>query len=288
MHRKVAFIIGKKRLKRNVAFTISIYILVAFSIIAIFSPLLTPYDPYKITGTPLEKPSMGHILGTNDLGQDIFSRLIYGTGITLLVGFIGGGLAILIGTFVGIVSGYYGGIMDEIITRGIDLLMVIPMFPLLLVLASFLEVSMTRISILMGILGWTMFARVIRSHVLSLSEYNFIYGAKAMGASDSCIMIKHILPNILPLIIVKFVFAVQTYMIMGVGLGFLGLGDPTTISWGQMINRAYTNGGFALGMWWWLLPPGLIIAFLSIALSLGGYSLEDKINPRLRREIEIS
>ena len=175
MRSKGIFTVGKRGQKRNVTFIISICILVAVSIIAIFSPVVTPYDPYKITGPPFEKPNRTHFLGTNDLGQDIFSRLIYGTRITLLVGFIGGGLAVVIGTFVGIVSGYYGGIIDEGITRGIDLLMVIPMFPLLLILASFLEVKMIYISILMGLLGWTMFARVIRSQVLSLSEYNFIY-----------------------------------------------------------------------------------------------------------------
>ena len=270
---------------RKKTFVIGIGILVAFSIIAIFSSLLTPYDPYKIIETPLEKPNKNHVLGTNALGQDIFSRLIFGTRATLLIGFIGALVSISIGTFVGTVSGYYGGKIDEFITRSIDIIMTIPMFPLLLVLSIFLTPSMLGISVLMGILGWAGFSRIIRSQVLSLSEYNFIYGVRAIGARDSYIMTKHILPNILPLVVVKFVFAAQNYMLMGVGLGFLGLGDPSMIDWGQMINCAYTNGGFALGMWWWLLPPGLSIAFLSIAVSLVGYSFEDEINPRLRRMV---
>jgi ABC-type dipeptide/oligopeptide/nickel transport system permease subunit len=146
--------------------------------------LFTPYDPHKIIETPLEKPNGNHVLGTNDLGQDIFSRLLYGTRATLLIGFIDALVSISIGTFIGTVSGYYGGKIDEFITRAIDVLMAIPMFPLLLVLVIFLTPSMLVISILMGILGWAGLARIIRSQVLSLSESNFVYGIRAIGATD--------------------------------------------------------------------------------------------------------
>jgi len=270
---------------RKIGLVIGIGVLAAFVLIAIFSPVLAPYDPYKITGAPLEEPNRNHLLGTNNMGQDIFSRLLCGTRATLIVGFGGALLMVLIGTCVGIISGYYGGKIDELLTRAVDVVMALPMFPLLIMLAMFLKPSILTLIFLMGILGWTGCARIIRSQVLLFSESNFISGAKAIGASDIYIMVKHVFPNILPLVLVKFVFATQDCMLMEVGLGFLGLGDPFMIDWGQMINRAYIKGGFALGLWWWLLPPGFSIAFLSLAVASVGHSFENEINPRLRRMI---
>ena len=270
---------------RKATLITSIVILVVSIFIAIFPSILTSHDPCTIIGSPLKGPDEDHILGTNDLGQDIFTRLVYGTRATLFMGFFGASLTILIGTCIGIISGYYGGIIDEFITRAIDVIMTIPMFPLLLVLVMFLEPSIWTITILMGILGGAGPVRIIRSQVLSLSESNFVYGVKAIGAGDAYVMIMYIFLNILPLVIVKFVFAAQNYMLLGVGLGFLGIGDPNVVDWGQMINRAYSNGGFAMGLWWWLLPPGLSVVVLSLAIFLFGYSFEERLNPRLRRGV---
>ena len=208
---------------RKIGLAISISVLAAFVLIAIFSPVLAPYDPYKIVGAPLEEPSRNHPLGTNNMGQDIFSRLLCGTRATLIVGFGGALLIVLIGTCVGIISGYYGGKIDELLTRAVDVVMALPMFPLLIMLAMFLKPSILTLIFLMGILGWTGCARIIRSQVLPFSESNFISGVKAIGASDIYIMVKHVFPNILPLVLVKFVFATQDCMLMEVGLGFLGL-----------------------------------------------------------------
>jgi peptide/nickel transport system permease protein len=270
-------------MSRKAALTVAVLILAAYILVALLSPLIVPYSPTGLVGRPLDGPGESHLLGTNDLGQDIFSRLICGTRATLIIGLLGAILTVLVGTLVGMISAYYGGKVDEFITRSVDVLMTIPGFPLLLVLVIFFSSNIFVISGLMGLLGGTQGVRIIRSQVLSLTEANFVYGAKAMGASDLYIMTRHILPNVLPLVTVTFVFAAQRYMLMGVGLGFLGLGDPSVIDWGQMINRAYSNGGFALGLWWWLIPPGLAVTLLSLVLALLGYSLEERINPRLQK-----
>jgi len=272
---------------RKLAFFVGLIILGAYVLAALFSPLIIPYSPSGLEGRPLDCPSKSHVLGTNDMGQDIFSRLVYATRATLVIGLLGAFLSVSVSTFAGMVSAYYGGWVDESITRSVDILMTLPGFPLLLVLTMFFAPSIFVISGLMGILGGTQGIRIIRSQILSLVEANFVYGAKAIGASDLRIMTRYILPNVLPLVTVKFVFAAQRYMLMGVGLGFLGLGDPSVVDWGQMISRAYYNGGFALGLWWWLIPPGLAVTFLSIALALLGYGLEDEINPRLKKMVVV-
>lgn len=274
-------------MSRKSAFNAGLIILIVYILTALFSPFITPYSPTELVGRPLDCPSDTHHLGTNDLGQDIFSRLLYGTRATLIIGLLGALLSVSVSTMVGVVSAYYGGGIDEVITRSIDVLMTIPSFPLLLVLTIFFTPSIFVISGLLGVLGGMQGIRIIRSQVLSLVEANFVYGAKAIGASDTRIMSRHILPNVLPLATVKFVFAAQRYMLMGVGLGFLGLGDPSVVDWGQMISRAYYNGGFALGLWWWLVPPGIAVTLLSVALALLGYALEDEIDPRLNRSVAI-
>lgn len=250
---------------------------------ALFAPIIAPYPPGAFSGPPFQGPSLSHLLGTNDLGQDIFSRLLYGTRATLVIGFLGALIAVITGTAIGTIAGYYGGKTDEVISRLVDIVMTIPTFPLLLVLSILLMPGIYMISFLMGVIGGTHSARVIRSQVLSLAETSHILGSRALGLPDTRIMLRHIIPNVMPLITVKFVFSAQGFMLMGVGLGFLGIGDAAVIDWGQMISRAYGNGAFALGLWWWIIPPGLAVTILSIGLALIGFGLEDRLNPRLRQ-----
>jgi len=274
---------------RAIVFRAGLAILMLAFLAALFAPFITPYAPDEFSGPPLARPSADHLLGTNDLGQDIFSRLIYGTQATLIIGFLGAFIGVGIGTAVGIVAGYYGGRTDEVISRFIDVLMTIPTFPLLLVFSALLSPGIYVIGLMMGVIGGIHSGRVIRSQVLSLAETNYILGCRALGLSDLSIMLRHILPNALPLIIVKFVFFAQSFMLMGVGLGFLGIGDATVIDWGQMINRAYSSGAFALGLWWWIGPPGLAVTVLSIALAMIGFGLEEQLNPRIRhRNLEVA
>ena len=268
-------------MNKGILFWISSIVILIYVGVAIFAPFIAPYDPYAITGDPLEHPSNEHPLGTNATGQDILSQLIYGTRVTLVVGFTAAIISCGISTLLGIQTGYYGGVFDETAMRIIDVIMTIPLFPLLLVLTLFFMPGIFTTAVLMGVLGSTHGIRVIRSQVMSIRRSTFIEGAKAVGARDCQIMVWHILPNIMPLVTVKFVSSIQHYLLLGVGLSFLGLGDPMVIDWGQMIEQAYSSGGFALGLWWWLLPPGLAVVGISLALPLLGYISEERLNPRL-------
>lgn len=269
-------------MSRKAVLIASLGVILAYCVVALLAPVIAPYDPHAITGAPLCPPDQDHLLGTNDLAQDIFSRLVWGTRATLLLGFVGATIAVVLGTAVGIISGYYGGLIDEAVMRLIDVAMTIPIFPLLLILTMFFRPGIYITAVLMGLLGSFQGVRVIRSQVLSLAVADFVTGTKALGARDGYIMVRHILPNVLPLAGVKFVFSAQHFMLLGIGLGFLGIGDPSVVDWGQMINRASQNGAIILGLWWWLIPPGLAVTFISLALAGFGYACEDEINPRLR------
>ncbi|HNX16969.1 MAG TPA: ABC transporter permease [Methanoregula sp.] len=268
-------------MSRKIILWVSVAVLCAYIVVALCAPLLTPYSPTEITGSPLQSPGDNHPLGTNDLGQDIFSQLVYGARITLLYGFCAALLSVFISTSIGIVIGYYGGFADELVSRAIDIFMPIPVFPLLIVLTAFFSPGILTISLLMGILGSIHGIRIIRSQVLSLAQTNFVEGARAIGAPDFYIMSRHILPNVMPLVMAKFVSSSQRMLVMGVGLSFIGMWDTTTVDWGTMIQKSYTSGGMALGLWWWLLPPGIAVVGISLALAMIGYSFEEKFNPRV-------
>ena len=268
-------------MNRQVIFRAGLAVLVIYVLIALAAPLIAPPGPTAISGAPLEPPGTEHLLGTNDSGQDIFAQLVYGARITLLFGFFSALLAALISTSIGIITGFYGGIVDEMVSRSLDIFLPIPVFPLLLVLTTFFSPGVIQISIIMGVLGSVHGIRIIRSQVLSVSQSCFVEGARAIGASDLHIMTRHILPNIMPLVMVKFVTSSQHLLVMGVGLSFIGIWDTTTVDWGTMIHNAYSGGGMALGLWWWILPPGLAVVGVSLALAMIGYSVEEKFNPRV-------
>jgi len=266
---------------RRLLLWLSIAVLCLYIGIALCAPLIAPFGPTAITGKPLQPPDRTHLLGTNEVGQDIFSQLVFGARITLLFGFGSAFLSVAISTSVGIILGYYGGSIDEIVCRALDILMPIPLFPLLIVLTTFFSPGVVQVSLLMGILGSIHGIRIIRAPALSLSRSDFIEGARAVGASDFRIMSRHLLPNLMPVVTVKFVSSSQHFLLMGVGLSFIGLWDTMNADWGIMIQNAYSSGGLALGLWWWLLPPGIAVVGISLALALAGYSLEETFNPRV-------
>jgi peptide/nickel transport system permease protein len=268
-------------MSRRVILWVGIVVLFIYIVIAITAPLIAPQGPNAITGKPLQPPDNNHLFGTNQVGQDIFSQLVFGTRITLLYGFFAAFLAVVISTSVGIVIGYYGGIIDEIVCRVIDVVMPIPMFVLLIVLTTFFSPGVVQVSLLMGLLSSIQGIRVMRSQVLAVARTNFVEGARAIGASDFRIMSRHILPNVSSLVMVKFVSSSQQLLLMGVGLSFIGMWDTTTVDWGTMIQNAYSQGGMALGLWWWILPPGIAVIGISVALGMIGYSFEEKFNPRV-------
>jgi len=221
------------------------------------------------------------LLGTDQNGRDIFSQLVYGTRISLIVGLLSAFLSVIIGLVVGVVAGYVGGIVDEVLMRFTDMLLVLPGLPLLLVLIAVLGPSMWNLILLIGVLGWMGFARVSRSQVLSLKERPFIEAAKAVGAGRSYIIFRHIIPNVLSLAYVTLALSVPSAILSEASLSWLGLFDPTVVSWGRMLHDAMAYER-SVEKWWWIVPPGICIAILSLSFIMIGYAIDDVLNPKLR------
>lgn len=221
------------------------------------------------------------LLGTDNNGYDLFAQDLYGTRSSLVVGLLASFIGISLGLLVGLLAGYKPGTVDQVLMRFTDFMLVIPALPLLLVLVGVLGPSLNNIIIIIGFLGWMGFARVIRSQVLSLKERPFIEAAKAAGAGTGRILRNHIFPNVVSLTYVNLALAVPAAILTEAALSFLGLGDPSVISWGQILYRAETQE--ALAIWWWVVPPGIAIALVSLSFVLVGYSLDEIFNPKLRR-----
>ncbi len=222
-----------------------------------------------------------YLLGTDAYGRDIFSQLIWGSRIALLVGFAASFLSVLIGVIVGVVAGYSGGWVDVVLMRFTDVVLVMPFLPLIIVLAAVMGPSIWNIILAITLVGWPGTARIIRSQVLSLKERPFIDAARVTGASNTRIMFRHIVPNVLPLAFLYMTFAVTGAILGEASLSFIGLGDPKTMSWGMMLY--FVSHGYTLKAWWWMLPPGMAITFLVLGFFLVGRAFEEIINPRLRR-----
>lgn len=273
-----------RSIRSNRAGQIGLILLLIILISAILAPWIAPFNPYERVSTPFQKPSAKHLLGTNDIGQDIFSEMIWGTRISLSIGFFAALIALSLGTVIGILSGYYRRWLDTIIMRFVDIVLVIPFLPLMILLAAYLGPQLSNIVIVIGILTWAGPARVIRSQVLSIRELGYVQAARSLGSSDFKIMVRHILPGVMPIALAQFIRAVSAAILIESSLAFLGLGDPTAKSWGTVLYYAQTRGAFLTGAWvWWVLPPGLLITFTVLAFALTGYSIEEIINPRLNR-----
>jgi ABC-type dipeptide/oligopeptide/nickel transport system permease subunit len=269
--------------KRNKKGLIGLAIVSIFITIALLSPYITPYDPYEWNVAPaFSPPSSDHILGSDDVGRDIFSQLIYGTRISLFVGFSAAITTTFIGVIVGTVAGYFKS-LDSILMTFTDIVLVLPSIPIMLVLAIYLGPSIWNIILVITITSWTGVARIIRSQVLTLKERAYVDSARSIGAGNVHIIMKHILPNTIPLILATAILRIVNGILAEAGLSFLGLGDPTSMSWGMILHYAQTCGGFSRGAWWWIVPPGLFIGFVAVSFTLIGYSLEEVFSPKLRR-----
>jgi peptide/nickel transport system permease protein len=260
-------------------------LLALFVLVALGAPLLTPYDPHAFAGQPLERPGPAHWLGTNDAGQDILSELIYGARVSLAVG-LGAALGtVTLGVLVGGVAGYAGGLLDALLMRAVDVMLTLPRLPLLILLSAFLGSGLIQTMVIISLLFWPATARVIRAQVQSLRQRGYVKMARNFGGSPGYVLVRHILPQIGPLIVFGLVTAAGRAVAMEAGLAFLGLGDPTTKSWGLMMRYALNLPGLLLtNRWlWWLLPPGLCITLLILALTFVGIGLEKHLHPRLKR-----
>jgi len=261
------------------------FMLFSVVFIAIFAPWFAPYDPDAIIHVEpedlLAPPDAEHLLGRDDAGKDVLSQLIYGARVSLTVGFVASFMAMFIGTTVGLVAGYYGGRIGNALMRLVDFLLVIPDLPLMLVFISIWGRGLWKIILVIGLLGWTTTARLVRSQVLSLKERQFVLRAKAIGASNFRTIMRHIFPQVLPIILAETVLSISGAIIAESSLSFLGLGDPMLVSWGMMLNFAFERAISRMA-WWFLLPPGFAIVWVSVGLVLMGSTLEEIVNPRLK------
>ncbi|MEM1589538.1 MAG: ABC transporter permease [Candidatus Bathyarchaeia archaeon] len=221
------------------------------------------------------------LLGTDHYGRDLFTQLVYGTRISLYVGLLASFIGVVIGLIVGLAAGYLGRVVDEILMRFSDMLLVIPTLPLLIVLVAILGPTLNNLILLIGFLGWMGFARVVRSQVLSLRERPFVEAAKAAGAGSAYIMFRHILPNILALVYVTLATSVPGAVVAEASLSWLGFYDPTTMSWGRMLYEAQQQVA-SYSKWWWVIPPGVCIALIALSFILIGFAMDEILNPRLR------
>jgi len=222
------------------------------------------------------------LLGTTNWGADAWSQLIYGSRISIMIGILATSLSTAVGVIVGMVAGYFGGKIDEVLMRVVDFLLVIPGLPLMMVLAAFLGASIQNIIIVIAILGWTGTSRLIRSQVLAEKNKAYVESARAIGASDTYIMFRHILPNVTPILFANITLGVVGAILAEAGLSFLGLTDPEDPSWGRMLADARSGGAFSTGAWWVVLFPGLMITLLSLSFTFVGHTLDQVLNPRLR------
>jgi len=222
------------------------------------------------------------LLGTTNWGADAWSQLIYGSRISIMIGILATSLSTAVGVIVGMVAGYFGGKVDEVLMRVVDFLLVIPGLPLMMVLAAFLGASIQNIIIVIAILGWTGTSRLIRSQVLAEKNKAYVESARAIGASDTYIMFRHILPNVTPILFANITLGVVGAILSEAGLSFLGLTNPEDPSWGRMLADARTGGAFTTGAWWVVLFPGLMITLLSLSFTFVGHTLDQVLNPRLR------
>jgi peptide/nickel transport system permease protein len=270
-----------QQVKRNwLAFGGGLLVLAVF-VIAIFAPLIAPYDPSQIDiRNILVGPGSQHLFGTDDLGRDVLSRMIWGSRVSLAVGFVAIGIATLIGLLLGAVSGYYGGHLDSAIMRAVDIMLSIPTIFLILAVIAILEPSITNIMIVIGLTSWMEPARLVRAEFITLKEREFVTAARALGATDSRIIFRHILPNGLSPILVSATMGIGGAVLVESALSFLGLGvQPPTPSWGSLLSSGKDNIEIA---WWLSAFPGLAILITVLGYNLLGEGIRDALDPRQR------
>ncbi|OSQ38704.1 ABC transporter permease [Thalassospira sp. MCCC 1A01428] len=270
-------------LLRNKKALTGLLILAIIIVAAIAAPLLTGFDPARRVGLPHQPPNADHWLGTTRIGQDVFSRLIYGARTSLAVGFGAGFIITAVGTIMGIAAGYKGGKVDEAISFLTNMVLVVPNLPLLLVLASFIgQASPVVIAIILGGTSWAWGARVTRAETLSIKQKDFVKAAEMLGEPGWRIMAAEIFPNLVSIVGINFIGSVVFAVITEATLEFLGLGDPQAVSWGVMLYSAQNASALQVGAWWDILTPCFALVFLGTGLSLLNFAIDEVANPRLR------
>jgi peptide/nickel transport system permease protein len=264
---------------------IGLGVLVVFVLVAIFAPVLANPEGLsvtKATGGVLEPPSSQYWLGTDENGRSIVTLLIWGSRISLFVGLFATVISMFLGTLVGLTSGFFEGWTAAILFRVTEWFLVIPYLPLALVLATVLGPSLLTISLVIGLVSWPSTALLIRAQALSIRERPYLERARVLGAGSWHQMGRHVLPNVTPMIFANTTLTVAAAILTETTLSFLGLGDPTRISWGSMLEAAFDVGAMTTGAWWYIVPPGVCVVVVVLAFTLVGQALEEVFNPRLR------
>jgi len=273
----------REEVKQHNSAKFGIAILLLMLTIALFAPLLAPYPPNMQTPFAFEPPSFSHLLGTNHVGQDILSQLLYGTRTSLLVGFSVALLATILSATIGVSTALIGGLYDRITMRIVDAFIIIPAIIIIILVAAYVKPGIWVLILLLSLLGWQGGARIIRAQALSLKEMGHISAAQSFGASNVYLTFRHILPDLGPILLVGFIYGIRWAIFMEAGLAFLGITDPTIISWGMMMREALDF--CYLNVWqWWLLPPGVTLSLTIISVIFIAHALEGALDPRLRSE----
>jgi peptide/nickel transport system permease protein len=264
---------------------VGLIMLAVIIFMAVFAPAIAPYDSSSTDSVTIDDiynpPSAAHWFGTDDAGQDVFSNFVFGARVSLIVGFFAAFISIIIGGVMGLIAGFFGGRWENFLMRFTDIMLVIPDLPLMVVIVALTKPSLLNIIFVIGVLGWTTTARVVRSQTLAVKSRKFVLRARAVGAGNGHIISRHILPLVMPILVVQAVLVVSLAILNESALSFLGLGDPTALSWGQMLNYAFGRGAMSIGAWWALLFPGFGIVWVVLGLTLLGQGLEKVLNPRL-------
>lgn len=269
-----------KRFSRNRLAVIGAVTVLCLITISLLAPFISPYNPTAIdVHNVLSPPSKAHPLGTDELGRDVLSRMIWGSRVSLKVGFVAVGIALLIGIIIGAIAGFYGGKVDAVLMRFVDIMLAFPTFFLILAVIAILEPSIFTIMVVIGVTGWMDVARLVRAEFLTLKERDFVTAARALGASDVRLIFRHLLPNALSPVFVAATFGVAGAILIESGLSFLGLGvQPPNPSWGNILTAGKDNIEVA---WWLSLYPGISILITVLSYNLVGEGLRDALDPRL-------
>src|SRR5512146_3576867 len=271
-----------RTVRRNPAAVIGASVLLVIAFCAVSAPVIAPYGLHTQVGPVFGQPSWKHPLGLDDGGIDVVTLLMWGARISLVVGFAATLVSMLIGGTVGVLAGYFGGKVDGVLMRITDYFLVIPDVPLMIIVAAIWGPSLFHIVIVIGILLWTSTARVIRAQVKSVRERVYVKRARALGAGHTRIVLKHVLPQVAPLLIANTVLTVAVAVFDETALSFLGLGDPSTTSLGKVIENAFQRAAISAGAWWAIVWPGALVTLIILGCSLVGGALEDALNPRLK------
>jgi len=270
----------KKEIREGYAGRTGLAIVLLVVAVALLAPLLAGYDPQAQSTASLLPPSSGHWLGTNQVGQDIFSRLLYGARTSLLVGFGVASLATVLSLVLGVSAALVGGLYEKILMRLVDAFIVIPMVVVVILVAAYIKPSVLALVLLLSLLSWQGGARVVRSQALSLKERGHVTAARSFGGGHFYVAWRHIVPDLGPIILVEFIYGVRRAVFMEAGLAFLGISDPSVVSWGMIMRNALSF--CYLDVWrWWLVPTGVALSLTIIGLTFVGHAIEPVIEPRL-------